>query len=82
MRTHRKRRGSRRTFWREEEGILSDYDDSMHVSELGCSLAILAGVLTKEQEKALAEKLAAYRKEASDKVLAKDQKISEQYSTK
>ena len=49
----------RRTFWREEEGILSDYDDSMHVSELGCSLAILAGVLTKEQEKALAEKLAS-----------------------
>ena len=26
--------------------------------------------------------MAAYRKEASDKVLAKDQKISEQYSTK
>ena len=49
----------RRTFWREEEGVFSDYDDTLHVSELGNSLAILAGVLTEDEEIALAEKLAA-----------------------
>ena len=49
----------RRTFWREEKGIFADYDDTLHVSELGNSLAILAGVLTEEEECVLAEKLAS-----------------------
>ena len=44
--------------------------------------ALLAIQILAVSDEALAEKLAAYRKEASDKVLAKDQKISEQYSTK
>ena len=44
--------------------------------------ALLAIQILAVSDEALADKLAAYRKEASDKVLAKDQKISEQYSTK
>ena len=44
--------------------------------------ALLAIQILAVSDEALAEKFAAYRKEASDKVLAKDQKISEQYSTK
>jgi len=44
--------------------------------------ALLAIQILAVSDEALAEKLAAYRKEASDKVLAKDKKISEQYSTK
>ena len=44
--------------------------------------ALLAIQILAVSDEALAEKLAAYRKEASDKVLAKDQKICEQYSTK
>ena len=44
--------------------------------------ALLAIQILAVSDEALAEKLAAYRKEASDKVLAKDQKISKQYSTK
>ena len=44
--------------------------------------ALLAIQILAVSDEARAEKLAAYRKEASDKVLAKDQKISEQYSTK
>ena len=44
--------------------------------------ALLAIQILAVTDEALAEKLAAYRKEASDKVLAKDKKISEQYSTK
>jgi 5-(carboxyamino)imidazole ribonucleotide mutase len=44
--------------------------------------ALLAIQILAVSDEALAEKLAAYRKEASDKVLAKDQMISEQYSTK
>lgn len=44
--------------------------------------ALLAIQILAVSDEALAKKLAAYRKEASDKVLAKDQKISEQYSTK
>ena len=44
--------------------------------------ALLAIQILAISDEALAEKLAAYRKEASDKVLAKDKKISEQYSTK
>ena len=44
--------------------------------------ALLAIQILAVSDEALAEKLAVYRKEASDKVLAKDQKISEQYSTK
>ena len=44
--------------------------------------ALLAIQILAVSDEALAEKLVAYRKEASDKVLAKDQKISEQYSTK
>ena len=44
--------------------------------------ALLAIQILAVTDEALAEKFAAYRKEASDKVLAKDTKISEQYSTK
>lgn len=44
--------------------------------------ALLAIQILAVTDDGLAEKFAAYRKEASDKVLAKDQKISEQYSTK
>ena len=44
--------------------------------------ALLAIQILAVSDEALAEKFAAYRKEASDKVLAKDAKISEQYSTK
>ena len=44
--------------------------------------ALLAIQILAVTDEALAERLAAYRKEASDKVLAKDKKISEQYSTK
>jgi len=44
--------------------------------------ALLAIQILAVSDEALADKLAAYRKEASDKVLAKDQKIFEQYSTK
>ena len=44
--------------------------------------ALLAIQILAVSDEALADKFAAYRKEASDKVLAKDQKISEQYSTK
>lgn len=44
--------------------------------------ALLAIQILAVSDEALADKLAAYRKEASDKVLAKDQKISELYSTK
>ena len=44
--------------------------------------ALLAIQILAVTDEALAEKLASYRKEASDKVLAKDKKISEQYSTK
>ena len=44
--------------------------------------ALLAIQILAVSDEALADKLAAYRKEASDKVLAKDQKICEQYSTK
>ena len=44
--------------------------------------ALLAIQILAVSDEALADKLAAYRKEASDKVLAKDQKISEQYSTR
>lgn len=44
--------------------------------------ALLAIQILAVSDEALADKLAAYRKEASDKVLAKDHKISEQYSTK
>ena len=44
--------------------------------------ALLAIQILAVSDEALAEKLAAYRKEASDKVLAKNKKISEQYSTK
>ncbi len=44
--------------------------------------ALLAIQILAVSDEALAEKLAAYRKEASDKVLAKDKKISEQYTTK
>ena len=44
--------------------------------------ALLAIQILAVSDEALADKLAVYRKEASDKVLAKDQKISEQYSTK
>ena len=44
--------------------------------------ALLAIQILAVSDETLAEKFAAYRKEASDKVLAKDAKISEQYSTK
>ena len=44
--------------------------------------ALLAIQILAVSDEALADKFAAYRKEASDKVLAKDQKISEQYRTK
>ena len=44
--------------------------------------ALLAIQILAVSDEALAEKFAAYRKEASDKVLAKDAKISEQYITK
>ncbi len=44
--------------------------------------ALLAIQILAVSDEALAEKLAVYRKEASDKVLAKDKKISEQYTTK
>ena len=44
--------------------------------------ALLAVQILAVSDEALAEKLAAFRKEASEKVLAKDKKISEQYSTK
>ncbi len=49
----------RRTFFLPEEGLFSDYDSSRHVSELGNSLAILAGIVTGEEAAALAAKLAA-----------------------
>ena len=44
--------------------------------------ALLAVQILAVSDEALAEKLAAFRKEASEKGLAKDKKISEQYSTK
>ena len=44
--------------------------------------ALLAIQILAVSDEALAEKFAAYRKEASDKVLAKDAKISAEYSTK
>lgn len=44
--------------------------------------ALLAIQILAVSDEALAAKLEAYRKEASEKVLAKDKKISEQYSTK
>ena len=44
--------------------------------------ALLAIQILAVSDEALAEKFAAYRKEASDKVLSKDAKISAEYSTK
>ena len=44
--------------------------------------ALLAIQILAVSDEALAQKLEVYRKEASDKVLAKDQMISEKYSTK
>ena len=44
--------------------------------------ALLAIQILAVSDEDLAKKLEAYRKEASDKVLAKDQMISEKYSTK
>ena len=44
--------------------------------------ALLAIQILAVTDEGLAAKFDAFRKEASDKVLAKDQKISEQYSTK
>jgi len=49
----------RRTFFLPDEGLFSDYDDSRHISELGNSLALLAGIVTGEEAAALAAKLAA-----------------------
>lgn len=54
----------RRTFWLPEEGLFSDYSESVHISELGNSLAILAGVITGEEAAALAKKLAERKSDA------------------
>ncbi|MBE6560183.1 MAG: hypothetical protein E7662_03575 [Ruminococcaceae bacterium] len=54
----------RRTFWLPEEGLFSDYNESVHISELGNSLAILAGVITGEEAAALAKKLAERKSDA------------------
>ena len=48
----------RRTFL-GEDGLFSDFDEARHISELGNSLAILAGVVTGEEAAALAKKLAS-----------------------
>jgi len=46
-----------RTFWQKEEGVFSDLSDKRQISELGNSLAILAGAVSGAEADALAQKL-------------------------
>jgi len=52
------REAVRRTFFLPGEGLFTDFENSHHISELGNSLAILAGIVTGEEAAALAAKLA------------------------
>ena len=49
----------RHRFFLPEEGVFIDFEDGHHISELGNSLAILAGIAAGEDAAALAAKLAA-----------------------